>query len=67
MVHDGGAYLVTLYMINCNVIISMLHYHVPYMKDLPKNILSADQKERGLWELDWRQSLELVGAFFFFL
>ena len=40
MVHDGGAYLVTLYMINCNVIISMLHYHVPYMKDLPVRTLN---------------------------
>ena len=27
--------IITLYMINCNVIISMLHHHVPYMKDLP--------------------------------
>ena len=36
MVHDSGAYLyITLQLIICNVIISMLHHHVSYMKDLP--------------------------------
>ena len=38
-------------MINCNVIISMLNHHVPYMKDLPFFFINCCAGAAALWAL----------------